>query len=169
MLYVHVLCFSAPPPSFSGILSLIYFTKPPPTSPHGLSGVSHLFLFFFLSPFVHPKNGGSEKHLNAPPQDASALSVSSHVPPTELLSHSFKFPPFFFFLNFFWGDFCKVELFRRPDGASRTRHSTRERPRGFPRSSPGARAGKAFFPFGSGTGSARRLRCCSHLVVPALS
>lgn len=65
-----------------------------------------------MSSFVYTKY--AKKHLNGP-QDASALSVSSHVfilSPTEL--SRFWFPAFFFFFfNFFWGDFCKVELFGR--------------------------------------------------------
>lgn len=94
------LCFSVLFfPSFSGILSLIYFTNPSP------SMVFHIDAsFFFLSPFVHTKNVCSESTRMAP-QDASALFVSSHVfffsslPP--LNCHMlFKIP---FFLKLFFG------------------------------------------------------------------
>lgn len=92
-------------PSFSGTLSLIYFTNPL----RGCLGVSHCrIFFFFFPPHCHLLSTPKPSAQNAPEQPPGCISLVClfTLSPTELLSHAFGFLlfflHFFFFLN--WGE-----------------------------------------------------------------
>lgn len=118
-----------------------------------------LMRLFFSVTFCPHQKCLLRKHSNAPPrmhQPCLSLHTSFFFSslPLPLNCHMlFKIP---FFLTFFWGVTCKVELFK----ARWTRRLTRERPRVFP-----AELSEPEKPFASGSGTGRPGGCSAALTL----